>query len=56
MLAVLINKRRNDPVLPAEDSEYEVEHEEGANHDEGHKIDRAEIAPHRVIRLKFENS
>ena len=37
---------------PAEDAEYEVEHEEGADHDERDEEDPVERAPDRIVRLE----
>ena len=37
--------------VPAEDSEHEVEHEEGADDDEWHEVQPRKEAPHGVIAL-----
>jgi len=39
--------------LPAEDTKDKVEHEEGADDDEGNEVDPVEVAAHRVIRLEI---
>ena len=38
--------------LPAEDTEYEIEHEEGADDDERHEVEMVEGIPDGVIGLK----
>ena len=38
--------------LPAQDTENEVEHEEGPDDDERHEVDPVEVAAHRIVRLK----
>ena len=37
---------------PWEDSEHEIEHEEGAEDDEGDEVHPVEVAAHGVIGLK----
>ncbi len=39
--------------LPAEDTKDKVEHEEGADDDEGNEVDPVEVTAHRVIRLEI---
>jgi hypothetical protein len=40
---------------PAENSEYEIEHEEAAHHDEGDEEHPVEHAPHRVVGLNTKH-
>ena len=37
---------------PAEDTEDEVEHEEGPDHDEGDEVDDVESVAHGVVELR----
>ncbi len=37
--------------LPAEDSEYEIEHEEGTDDDQRHEVELIERVPDGVVRL-----
>jgi len=36
-------------LLPAQDTQNEVKHEEGANDNERHEVDRVEVRAHRVV-------
>ncbi len=38
-------------VIPGQDSQDQVEHEEGADDDERHKVDPVEVAAHGVVGL-----
>ena len=38
---------------PAEDAEDEVEHEEGADHNEGDEVDDVESVAHGVVELRW---
>ena len=39
---------------PTEDTEDEVEHEEGPDHDEGDEVDDVESVAHGVVKLEYE--
>lgn len=50
-LTLYLHSQKSAECLPAEDAENQVEHEERADHNQGHEVDAVEATTQRIIGL-----